>query len=260
MEALDQVPRFVLIVLGLFIGTLVLMEIGRRLGTWRIARNPAGVAAGTGAGSAVFGLMGLLIGFTFSSADSRFDWRRQLTVQEVNAIGTAYRCLDTLPAPSQPPLRNLFREYLEERIKVYESVPSLDIEGTDLPRIAELQRAIWTQAVAATSQAGSPAVMTLTLQSLNQMIDLTTTRSAATQMHMPSIILIMLGLLVLTCALLAGYDTARSPKRSWSHILGFAVLMTLAVYVILDLEYPRVGLIRVDPLDRRMVDLRRSMD
>jgi hypothetical protein len=70
----------------------------------------------------------------------------------------------------------------------------------------------------------------------------------------------MLGLLVLTCALLAGHDLAGSPTRSWSHILGFAILMTLAVFVILDLEYPRIGLIRTDPLDRKLVEVRRGMD
>lgn len=236
------------------------MEIGRRLATWGTARLPVGTAGGTGAGSAVFGLMGLLIAFTFSAAGSRFDWRRQLVVQEANAIGTAYLRLDLLPAPSQPTLRKLFREYVDARIENYRSVPSLDMENSPSPGIAGLQRDIWAQAVAASGQSGSPAVMTLVLQSLNEMIDITNTRSAAAQMHTPPIVLSMLGLLVLTCALLAGHDLAGSPTRSWSHILGFAILMTLAVFVILDLEYPRIGLIRTDPLDRKLVEVRRGMD
>jgi hypothetical protein len=236
------------------------MEIGRRLATWRTGKAPAGMAAGAGAGTAIFGLMGLLIAFTFSAADSRFDQRRQLIVQEVNAIGTAYLRLEILPARSQPHLRKLFREYVDARIDSYRQVPDIDLENTRSARVASLQREIWAEAVAASGEASSPAVMTLILQSLNEMVDITTTRSAATRMHAPSIILVMLGLLVLTCAMLAGHDMAASPKRSWSHIFGFAILMTLAVYVILDLEYPRVGLIRVDPLDRMLVDLRRSMD
>jgi len=236
------------------------MEIGRRLATWRTARLPVGAAGGTGAGSAVFGLMGLLIAFTFSAAGSRFDWRRQLIVQEVNAIGTAYRRLDLLPAPSQPPLRQLFREYVDARIENYRGTRGPDLENSPSPGIVCLQRDIWAQAVAASSQSSSPAIMTLVLQSLNDMIDIVTTRSAAAQMHTPSIVLIMLGLLVLTCALLAGHDLAGSPTRSWSQIFGFAILMTLAVFIILDLEYPRIGLIRTDPLDRMLVEVRRSMD
>ena len=43
------------------------------------------------------------------------------------------------------------------------------------------------------------------------------------------------------------------------HMLAFAVIMAVTVYVILDLEYPRLGLIRVDAVDQVLVDLRDSM-
>jgi len=101
--------------------------------------------------------------------------------------------------------------------------------------------------------------MNLVLPALNDMIDITTTRTVALETHPPVIIYIMLGLLVLACSLLAGYDMAGGKARNWLHMLGFAAIMMIAVYVILDLEYPRMGLIRVDSVDQVMVQLRDSM-
>jgi len=72
--------------------------------------DPEGARAGAGAvEGSVFGLLGLLIAFTFSGAAFRFDARRQLAVEETNAIGTAYLRLDLLPADKQPALRDSFR-------------------------------------------------------------------------------------------------------------------------------------------------------
>jgi len=76
---------------GLFVGILAMLEFGRRLGIRRLAIDPAGAQAGTGAvEGAVFALVGLLIAFTFSGAASRFAVRRDLIVAETNAIGTAW--------------------------------------------------------------------------------------------------------------------------------------------------------------------------
>ena len=71
----------------------------------------------------MFALFGLLIAFTFSGGASRLDTRRQLIAEEANAIGTAYLCLDLLPASDQPALRGLFRDYLDSRLAVYRKLP-----------------------------------------------------------------------------------------------------------------------------------------
>ena len=94
----------------------------------------------------------------------------------------------------------------------------------------------------------------------NEMIDITTTRKMANQMHPPTVIFVMLFGLALASSLLAGYAMAGRKKRSWLHMLSFAAVMAIAVYVILDVEYPRVGLIRLDTFDQALVDLRASMD
>jgi hypothetical protein len=79
-------------------------------------------------------------------------------------------------------------------------------------------------------------------------------------MHPPIVIYAMLVVLVLGGALLVGDGMASAARRSWLHVLAFAGVMSLAVLVIFDLEIPRLGLIRVDPSDRLLVDVRAAMD
>ena len=210
---------------------------------------------------AVFALLGLLIAFTFSGASSRFDTRRQLIVEETNDIGTAYLRLDLLPAGLQPALRESFRRYLDARIEVYRKLPDIAAAKASLAKANELQGQIWRQAVVASLAEGAPpAAPILLLPALNAMIDITTTRTMATQMHPPTIVFVMLFGLALAASLLAGYGITGSKVRRWFHMVGFALVMAFAVFVILDIEYPRLGLIRVDAFDQALVDLRASMN
>ena len=94
--------------LGLFLGLVLSMESGLRLGRRWLARNPGGLPSGMGAAEgAIFGLMSLLIAFSFSGAASRFEARKHLITSEANAIGTAYLRLDLLPPAVQPGLKQL---------------------------------------------------------------------------------------------------------------------------------------------------------
>jgi hypothetical protein len=244
----------------LFLGMLVLLETGRRLATRRLAEDPEGAREGLGVvEGAVFSLLGLLIAFTFSGAATRFDGRRHLIVEEANHIGTAYQRIDLLPAPTQPALRQLFRQYLESRLETYRKLRDAGAAKAELARSLQFQNEIWTNAVAACRASGSQPAHMLLLPALNPMFDITTTRTEAMKMHPPVIIFIMIGVLSLASSLLAGYGMARGKSRSWVHIVGFAAVMALTVYVIVDIEYPRFGLIRVDGADQVLVELRESM-
>lgn len=92
------------------------------------------------------------------------------------------------------------------------------------------------------------------------MIDITTIRTTAAALHPPMVIYLMLVLLTLAAALMAGYGMAGAKRRSWTHMLAVALVMSLAVYVIVDLEYPRLGLIRVDAFDRTLADFWADME
>ena len=253
--------RFVeLCTLGLFLGMLLLLEVGRRLGLRRRAPAAAGTAAaGRVVEGAVFGLLGLLVAFTFSGAAARFDTRRQLIVEETNAIGTAYLRLDLLPTAAQPALRERFRQYVEARLEAYRRLPDVAAAQAEETRATQLQGDIWRQAVAACQEAGVQAATMLLLPALNAMIDITTTRTLATSMHPPTNIFVMLFALALASALLAGHTMAGSKSHTWLHMLGFTAVIALSVYIILDLEFPRLGLIRFGAFDQALVGLRESM-
>lgn len=246
---------------ALFLGMVFSMEIGRKIGIRRLQIDASGARAGLGIiDGAVFSLLGLLIGFTFSGALSRFDAHRQLVVEETNMIGTAYLRLNLLPADSQPALRENFRRYVDARLSVYRMLPDIEAAKSELARSAKLQGEIWNQAVAASRLTGTPSAGMLLLPAINAMIDITTTRTMASYTHPPSIIFVMLFALALAGALLAGNGTAGAKSRSWIHVLGFAFAIAVSFYIILDLEYPRVGLIRIDAFDQALVSLRESMN
>jgi len=92
------------------------------------------------------------------------------------------------------------------------------------------------------------------------MFDITTTRTVAFQTHQPSVVFLMLALVMLACSLLAGYAMGTGEGRgSRLHAFCFAAVLALSFFVILDLEYPRIGLIRVDWMDRVLEDVRSGM-
>ncbi len=247
--------------IGLFLGMVLFLELGRRIGQRMRAADPEGANVGVGAvDGAVFALFGLLIAFTFSGAASRFDDRRQLIIDEANAIGTAWTYLDLLPVGEQPPMRDLFREYTDTRIATFEKLPDIPAAEAELARSLALQDEIWTRAIALCEAKKDTATTNLVLGSLNEMNNITTTRTAATRIHPPPTIFALLFALALCSALLAGYGMAGARARSWTHIVGFAAVIALSVYVIRDIEYPRLGFIRVSNTDQVMKDLRGGMN
>jgi hypothetical protein len=242
---------------SLFFGMLLLFEVGRRFGIARRRRHPDGVDKGSGpVEAAVFGLLGLFLAFTFSGAASRFEDRRQLIAEEANAIGTAYLRIDLLPPDTRPEIRQLFVRYLKTRTDIYRDVEDVTATKARTSETNVLQSEIWSKAVSACQrpEAATQAAILL-LPALNAMIDITMTRAVAMQNHPPRVIFFLLAALSLVSALLAGYVMC-STVRSWFYMLLFTATMSATFFVILDLEYPRFGLIRVDEADKALVELR----
>ena len=245
----------------LFVGILAALALGRWLGKRAVARyGPAALPNVGSLETAVFALLGLLIAFSFSGALSRFDSRRALVVDEANALGTAYVRLDLVPASAQPKLKETFRKYVDARIETYLLLPDVVAAKASLARSEELQAEIWSQAIAAVRAPGSPlAAELLVLPALNDVFNITTVRGGATMIHPPVIIYAMLIGLALASALLAGYQTAGEKAYDWVHQIGFAGIVAFTVYVILDIEYPRLGFVRIDAMDQVMVNVRSGM-
>jgi hypothetical protein len=104
-----------------------------------------------------------------------------------------------------------------------------------------------------------PSAELLVVPALNQMFDIMTVRVVATQIHPPLIIYVMLNALALASALLAGYQSAGERDYDWVHKIGFAGIVAFTVYVILDIEYPRLGWVRLDAIDEVLVQVRAGM-
>ena len=246
---------------GLFGGMLMFFEIGRRVGIARRRLDPDGVDQGSGpVEAAMFGLLGLLLAFTFSGAGSRFEERRHLITEEANAIGTAYLRIDMLPSDAQPELRQLFTRYLDTRLSVYRNVTDTSATSALTAETGAIQAQIWSKSVSAAQRPDAPApAAILLLPALNAMIDITTTRSVAMQNHPPQVVFVLLVVISLVSSLLVGYVTCGTLVRSWFYMLLFAGTISVTFLVIIDLEYPRFGLIRIDAADQVMVELRRQI-
>ncbi len=244
----------------LFLGMLIMLETGRRLGVMRRPQESEGERGGLSTiEGAVFALFGLLMAFTFSGAASRFSEKRMLIAEEANAIETAYLRVHLVSQETQPPLQELFRQYLDSRLETYRRLPNMTAAEKEMDKSRTLQEEIWTEAVAATRLPNLIPRGKLLLPALNNMIDIATTRTMALQVHPPRIIYILLFGLGLICSLLAGYRMSVGQRRSWLHILGFAVITVIIAYVVLDVEYPRAGLIRLETADQLLVKVRESM-
>jgi len=237
-----------------------MQHVGHGIAMRRIAHDPEGAKKGAGViEGAVFGLLSLLVAFTFSGAVTRFDARRHLINEEAIRISTAWDRIHVLPAGAQPALRDLFRRYLDSRLETYRDPGEGDTTKAAWQHSLKLQEEIWAEGVAAAQASPTTAAPMLFLPAVNQMIDITRTRLMSTRMHPPPIVYAMLAVVALIGALLAGYHMAGGKQRSWLHTVGFAAVLASTSYVILDIEYPRLGFIRVDAADELLVDLRRSM-
>jgi hypothetical protein len=237
----------ILISLGVFAGSLAFFETGRFLGIRSLRDDPDGEGVGT-IEATLFALLGLLLAFTFSGAAARFDTRRQLVVDEANAIGTAYLRIDLLPPDAQGQMRERFKQYVDSRLEIYRKLSEESDTSSAEAHSKGLQTEIWSFAVAKSGQSSTTTAGMLLLPALNQMFDITTTRTMSRQMHPPEIIFLMLVALILVAAALVGFSTAKAKTRSWLHIILFSFVFALTFYVILDIEYPRMGLIRVDAI------------
>lgn len=247
-----------LTVLVMFLGSLALIELGRRLGKSHLDNEGRMAMTGLGAvEGAVFALIGLLIAFTLSGALQRYDDLRTLIVEEANALRVANDRLDMLNEPDQSQVRAHLKSYLEARLALYKEdmtfsiVENMSVYDPDqLAKIAEIRKKLWQSAVAAGARASTTAPSSLIVPALNEVFSVAGDRAGANERHPPRIIYLMLLGLGLTGSLLAGFGMAAGRKRSFLHIAAFTTAMSLALFIITDMEYPRQGLITTSHFDR----------
>jgi uncharacterized membrane protein YhaH (DUF805 family) len=241
---------------GILGATLVCLQIGHRFGSYHARVDQDAPKTGIGPiEAATFGLLGLMLAFVFGSSASRFDARRHLIVEEANAVGTAWMRTDLLGPDDRSNVQNLMRRYIDARIVD-------DAEMTDANQAAceAAQADVWAATVVAVrSPSAHPASAQLLVPAANDMFDLASTRYEARRTHVPLLVIVVLIGLVLLAALVAGYAMAARRKKSWLHFLVFAFSMSGALYLIIDLEFPRFGLIQITSTEHVLRDVRSAM-
>lgn len=236
------------------------IEAGYRMGKHRLKKYPESKSEGSGAvESSVFAILGLILAFTFTGSLSRYEHRVKLVLQEANAIGTAYLRLDLLPKDAQNKLRPLYREYLQSRINVFEYYKDRQLSNTYFRQSLKLQGQIWEIANASVLVDKNPGIITLVLSSTNDVIDIANERLQATRTHPPIIVYILLFTLALASAFLVGQDMSFNEKRPLFYMVIFCVIISGITYIIIDLENPRLGVVRVDIGDKVLVETLKSI-
>lgn len=253
---MDAVPLW-----GLLGATIVFVllsiEGGYRLGQFRRRRSeegekeaPVGAIVG-----ATLALLGFVLAFTFGLAASRFDAKRQIVVEEANAIGTTYLRAGFLPDGRGAKIRQLLREYADERLEV---VQTRNIEQV-LRRSDELHGQLWKEAEAVGQEHPNSIVIGLFIQSLNETIDIHSKRVlVGLHNRLPGALWATLYLITMLTMAGVGYHEGLSKStRSLAIVvlvLTFSAIMTLVA----DLDRPQEGLLTVS--QQAMIDLRKMMD
>ena len=199
-------------------------------------------------------LLSLLLGFTLAMALPHYDLRKQLVMDEANAIGTTGLRATLLPEPQKIRVRGLLRQYVEAR----ESFSQADLDHKEfasaLDRTKLLQSALWDQANTAAEQNPTP-MTSLFINSLNDTIDLSEKRQAAFERRIPPSIWLLLVLISMLTCLTFGYGQRR---RFWMVAVISPLMVAIVMGLIADLDSPRSGFLREDlrPLNRLSQDLK----
>lgn len=255
------------VAIAFFAGSLLLMNLGHRLGARHLVRTGDTALPGLGnVEAAIFALVGLLLAFTISGALQRFDERRQLMLKEANAIGTAYDRFGLLDQEAQLDLKRKVKDYFGARIDLYRDGIDFSLwQGAEVPspartaRIDKLKSEILDRAVAVCKAVYVGTLCSMILPPLNEMFEAARLRDGANRRHPPHAIFIALFVLGLGSSFLAGVSMAAGKRKSWVHVVAFSAALALALFLITDIEYPRLGLVQVNQFDQQLLDLYQSM-
>lgn len=238
---------------------VVFAKIGHRYGRWRLDSGQTPSEGFNVVGGAVFALFGLLIAFTFNGGYGRYEHRRSLIVEEACAIGTAYLRLDQLPAHAQAPAKAALRAYARNRAEILAKLPDAEARTAHLAEGDALQEKVWILAIEGTSAPQDQPARISLVPALTQMFDSATRRTAAAYEHPPPIVFLMLALLALACAWLIGHGAAKRDRLSVFYATFFALVVGFMVFVILDMEFPGVGMVNLSTANQFLVSAHDSM-
>lgn len=231
-----------LVAIGLIGGLVAAHEIGFWLGSLTrstddpLDRQVALIRTSTAA------LVAFLIGFAFSGAATRFINRQDLVVKEANALGTAYLRADTIAEPQRGELKAALKEYASDRVVLLSRDGRNQIEPL-LAKVSGLHERMWRSAIDATH--GNAPLMAVVLPPINEVIDLHSVHLAMARRHLPTpIMALLLGTAAIGLAIV-GFGNGRVGRRFSAIDSVYGLVLAVALWMTIDLDYPGIGLIRV---------------
>jgi uncharacterized membrane protein (Fun14 family) len=249
------------VIAGVLFGSMLLaIEIGLRIGfRAKNSSNEASRSHVNAIQSSILGILALLLAFTFSLSLQRFDSRSEAVVNEANAIGTAYLRAQLLPTSLRDEVQTALREYLDLRVQAGSVSVVERAEREELmTKTARSQTELWSYARSAAEMDPNPVTTGLFIQSLNEVFDEFTARVAALDRHVPEMVLTLLYATFVMAGAIVGFASGGAGHRPSMVSYIMIALMVVLVFIILDLDRPRRGIIEVSR--KSLVDLQASIN
>jgi hypothetical protein len=228
-------PLFFLLALGGY-------EVGYRAGRWWQRRTPDEKEGATGmlVGS-LLALLAFLLAVSTGFASDRFDARRGLVLSEANAIGTTFLRAGYLPAPYDDEIQDLLREYTPLRVTVPDDVQL----AANIARSEEIHAELWARAETLAREYPESDTLAIFIESLNEMIDLHTSRVVVGYARVPETVIYLLVVGSMLALGMAGYNAGLSRRRSLLGASMLILVMGAVVLLVIDLDRARSGFLTV---------------
>ncbi|HVK58974.1 MAG TPA: hypothetical protein VM735_09355 [Candidatus Kapabacteria bacterium] len=232
-------------------------EVGYRVGlSLNRTKDDARRSQIGGVQGAVLGLLGLLIGFTFSMGVSRYESRRNLVLKEANAVGTTWLRAGLLPEAHRAPAKELLRRYVDVRLKYQALGRDAAALSEGLRLSADLQNQLWQGAEAVAAEKPTPITLSY-INALNGVIDTDAERIAAARNQIPGGVWGLLIIVAASGCFISGYGSGAQGARSLFTMAFLPALITVVILLVFDLTHSHEGIIGIS--QQPLIDLQNSM-
>jgi hypothetical protein len=229
-----------------FLVTLVIFSVAAWGGAWFHRRTWNDATESHGDFAFVVGgiltVLALILGFTFSMAVTRYDQRKNYEEQEASSIATEYLRASQLPNADADALRKLLRSYLGQRISFYLNESQSDLNQLEL-QTNDLQNNLWSVCVTGAGSSGSPN-STLLLSGMNDVFSSRRRTQSSWRNRIPHSALLLVIVIAILSTFLVGYSAHR---RGAFLLLVLPLAVAISLFMIVDIDSPRGGYIRVRP-------------
>jgi hypothetical protein len=245
------------IVMGLLVAMSLANEAGFHIGRQHAQKESEhSRSASNSLKGSVFALVALLLAFSFSATAARYELRQRLVLDQANAIGTCYLRAGLLDDVHRDRVQEILRQYIDVRLESFRAAQQGRRHERMQREIDQRLAELWSAVEEANRQQPEVVRNSMIVQAANDVIDLSSTRAWANRNHLPDPVLALLLVGVVVSSLLLGHSSGQARRRHPGLWLASNVVFALVLYVVLDFDRPRRGLIRIDPTP--IVELRES--